>query len=176
LAQVCSSPLSKPGQIPSPKATASLLLVAFTLIAVAACLSPSSPRQVVDTTGRNQDGLNTYAFAARDVDIQTNVDDDSARHSWHRTTRVRVKLTANQLQQTMSVITASPKKGLVHNVIDTFRFLKVCKLLLSALIDRMQLSHGLAESGCMSAVLSCMQEVHSTSLQCALHAVRTCGQ
>ena len=99
-----------------------LVITLSSLINYNTCMSPAAgnrPQQIVDDTGNSQEeGLNTYAVTAENVDIQTGI--DGGRHG---TTRVKVMLT-NQLQQAMSVVTASVKSGMVHNFIDSFRFLR----------------------------------------------------
>ena len=118
-------------------AAGSLLLILAMMVVSVSCLSPSAVRQPAllapegpasstspTTTSvdspREPAGLNTYALTAQNVDVETGV--GGGRQG---TTRVRVKLTGNQLQQAMPVVSADPAKGLVHDVLDSFRFLKV---------------------------------------------------
>lgn len=66
--------------------------------------------------------LNTYAVTAHDIQLTR-----TAHSGRSGTTRVKMQLTAEQLQQAVPVITTA-KTGLVHDVLDAWSFFKVRQL------------------------------------------------
>lgn len=119
-----------------PSTASSLLFILSVFIVSVSCLDPSSgghpsliaPGGVADGDGsttavdsaKETAGLNTYAITAFNVDVQTGL--GGGRQG---TTRLKVKFSVNNLQQAMPVVIADPQTGLVHDVLDSFRFLKV---------------------------------------------------